>query len=65
MLSAYAEVDQATDLIANSAIFVAQLELSLTTVEHGLRLARTRQRAAETQGRAGQRGVRAEGHRPG
>jgi ribokinase len=36
-----AEVDQATDLIANSAIFVAQLELPLATVEHGLRLAHT------------------------
>jgi ribokinase len=35
------EVDQATDLIANSAIFVAQLELPLATVEHGLRLAHT------------------------
>ena len=35
------EVDQATELIAASAVFVAQLELSLATVEHGLRLAHT------------------------
>lgn len=34
-----AEVDQATARIAASAIFVTQLELSLPTVEHGLRLA--------------------------
>jgi ribokinase len=34
-----AEVDQAAALIAASAIFVAQLELPLPTVEHGLRLA--------------------------
>jgi ribokinase len=34
------EVDQAADLIATSAVFVAQLELSLPTVEHGLQLAR-------------------------
>ena len=34
-----AEVDQAAELIAASAIFVAQLELPLATVEHGLRLA--------------------------
>jgi ribokinase len=34
-----AEVDQATTLIAASAIFVAQLELPLPTVEHGLALA--------------------------
>jgi ribokinase len=34
-----AEVDQATALIAASAIFVAQLELPLLTVEHGLTLA--------------------------
>jgi ribokinase len=34
-----AEVDQATTLIASSSIFVAQLELPLLTVEHGLRLA--------------------------
>jgi ribokinase len=34
-----AEVDQATALIAASAIFVAQLELPLPTVEHGLKLA--------------------------
>jgi ribokinase len=34
-----AEVDQATELIAASAVFVAQLELPLPTVEHGLRLA--------------------------
>jgi ribokinase len=36
-----AEVDQATDLIASSAVFVAQLELPLATVEHGLRLSHT------------------------
>jgi len=36
-----AEVDQATTLIASSSIFVAQLELPLLTVEHGLRLAHT------------------------
>ena len=36
-----AEVDQATALIASSSIFVAQLELPLATVEHGLRLAHT------------------------
>jgi ribokinase len=35
------EVDQATALIAASAIFVAQLELPLATVEHGLRIAHT------------------------
>jgi ribokinase len=34
-----AEVDQATALISDSAIFVAQLELPLPTVEHGLRIA--------------------------
>jgi ribokinase len=34
-----AEVDQATDLIASSSVFVAQLELPLPTVEHGLKLA--------------------------
>ncbi len=34
-----AEVDQATGLIAASAVFVAQLELPLATVKHGLRLA--------------------------
>jgi ribokinase len=34
-----AEVDQATALIASSSIFVAQLELPLPTVEHGLKLA--------------------------
>ena len=34
-----AEIDQATARIAASAIFVTQLELSLPTVEHGLRLA--------------------------
>jgi ribokinase len=34
-----AEVDQAAELIATSAVFVAQLELPLATVEHGLRLA--------------------------
>lgn len=33
------EVDEAQDLIAESAIFVTQLELSLPAVEHGLRLA--------------------------
>jgi ribokinase len=36
-----AEVDQATALIASSSVFVAQLELPLLTVEHGLRLAHT------------------------
>jgi ribokinase len=36
-----AEVDQAAALIASSSIFVAQLELPLLTVEHGLRLAHT------------------------
>jgi ribokinase len=34
-----AEVDRATTLIAASAVFVAQLELPLATVEHGLALA--------------------------
>jgi ribokinase len=34
-----AEVDQATDLIAASAVFVAQLELPLPTVENGLKIA--------------------------
>src|SRR5258705_3009186 len=34
-----AEVDQAKALIASSRVFVAQLELPLLTVEHGLRLA--------------------------
>ena len=34
-----AEVDQARDLIATTAVFVTQLELSLPTVEHGLHLA--------------------------
>ncbi len=34
-----AEVDQARDLIASSSTFVAQLELSLPVVEHGLALA--------------------------
>lgn len=33
------EVDQARPLIANASAFVAQLELSIPTVEHGLRLA--------------------------
>jgi ribokinase len=33
------EVDKMRDLIAESAIFVAQLELPLATVEHGLKLA--------------------------
>jgi ribokinase len=37
-----AEVDEAAELIANSSVFVAQLELSLPTVEHGLQLARAR-----------------------
>jgi len=36
-----AEVDQAIALIAASGIFVAQLELPLATVEHGLQLARS------------------------
>ncbi|HTC74931.1 MAG TPA: ribokinase [Edaphobacter sp.] len=36
-----AEIDQATALIASSSIFVAQLELPILTVEHGLRLAHT------------------------
>jgi len=35
------EVDQMKDLIADSAIFVTQLELALPTVEHGLKLARS------------------------
>jgi ribokinase len=35
-----AEVDQARELIAASSVFIAQLELSLTVVEHGLALAR-------------------------
>lgn len=35
------EVDTMKDLIAGSAIFLAQLELALPTVEHGLRLARS------------------------
>jgi ribokinase len=34
-----AEVDQAAALIVASAVFVAQLELPLTTVEHGLKIA--------------------------
>jgi ribokinase len=34
-----AQVDQARDLIAASSVFVAQLELSLAVVEHGLALA--------------------------
>jgi len=34
-----AEVDQARALIADSSVFVAQLELPLTVVEHGLALA--------------------------
>lgn len=33
------EVDQMQDLIADSSIFVTQLELALPTVEHGLKLA--------------------------
>jgi ribokinase len=33
------EVDQARELIADTSVFVAQLELSLTVVEHGLALA--------------------------
>ncbi len=36
-----AEVGQATERIAASSVFVTQLELSLPTVEHGLRLAQT------------------------
>jgi ribokinase len=35
------EVDQMKDLIAGSVIFLAQLELALPTVEHGLKLARS------------------------
>jgi len=35
------EIDGMQDLIADSAIFVTQLELSLPTVEHGLKLARS------------------------
>lgn len=35
------EVDEMKELIANSAIFVTQLELALPTVEHGLKLARS------------------------
>ncbi len=35
-----AEVDQARPLIAGSCVFIAQLELSLPVVEHGLALAR-------------------------
>jgi ribokinase len=35
------EVDKMQALIAESAIFVTQLELSLATVEHGLKLARS------------------------
>lgn len=35
------EVDQMKDLIAGSGIFLAQLELALPTVEHGLKLARS------------------------
>ncbi len=35
------EVDGMKDLIADSAIFVTQLELALPTVEHGLQLARS------------------------
>lgn len=35
-----AEVDQARSLIAGSCVFIAQLELSLPVVEHGLALAR-------------------------
>jgi ribokinase len=35
------EVDQMTGLIADSAIFLTQLELALPTVEHGLKLARS------------------------
>jgi ribokinase len=36
-----AEVDQARELIAGSSVFVAQLELSMPVVEHGLALAHT------------------------
>jgi ribokinase len=35
-----AEIDQARDRIADSAAFLAQLELRISSVEHGLRLAR-------------------------
>jgi ribokinase len=35
------EVDEMKELIADSAIFVTQLELALPTVEHGLKLARS------------------------
>jgi ribokinase len=35
------EVDETKDLIADSAVFVTQLELALPTVEHGLKLARS------------------------
>jgi ribokinase len=35
------EVDEMKGLIADSAIFVTQLELALATVEHGLKLARS------------------------
>lgn len=35
------EVDRMQDLIADSAVFVTQLELSLQAVEHGLKLARS------------------------
>ncbi|HXC95148.1 MAG TPA: ribokinase [Edaphobacter sp.] len=37
-----AEVDQATELIASSTVFVTQLELPLPTVEHGLHLAHSK-----------------------
>jgi len=36
-----AEIDQARELIAESAVFLAQLEMQLPAVEHGLKLARS------------------------
>jgi ribokinase len=36
-----AEIDQARELIAESAVFLAQLELQLPAVKHGLKLARS------------------------
>ena len=35
------DVDKAKSLIADSAVFVTQLELNISTVEHGLKLARS------------------------
>jgi ribokinase len=35
------EIDQARDLIAESAVFLTQLEMQLPSVEHGLKLARS------------------------